>query len=54
VRQGLDYERRKEHKVVIGTEQGRGEGEGNITTMLIIRVQDTNDMAPEFTRLPPG
>ncbi len=68
--QGLDYERNKEHRLVIGTEQAKaealsgeakgaaptvpGDAAGAPTTILLVRVLDTNDMAPEFTRLPPG
>jgi hypothetical protein len=75
--QGLDYERSKEHRLVIGTEQAKaealsgaasavpgdaagaaptvpGDAAGAPTTILLVRVLDTNDMAPEFTRLPPG
>jgi hypothetical protein len=75
--QGLDYERSKEHRLVIGTEQAKaealsgvtpavrgdaagaapavpGDPTGAPTTILLVRVLDTNDMAPEFTRLPPG
>ncbi len=75
--QGLDYERNKEHRLVIGTEQAKaealsgsapavpgdaagaapavpGDASGAPTTVLLVKVLDKNDMAPEFTRLPPG
>ena len=56
--QGLDYERAKEHELVIGTEEamimGEEEGEGMVTTRVLVTVTDENDLPPRFTVLPPG
>ena len=55
--QPLDYERSKEHILVIGTEQAMLDGgidDSKATTKVIITVTDTNDLAPTFTDLPPG
>jgi len=54
--QGLDYERAKEHTVIVGTEQGRADinNDTDATCKVIITVQDVNDIPPMFTRMPPG
>ena len=54
--QGLDYERSKEHRLVIGTEQSRAlnNKSPDATCVVTVRVEDVNDIAPIFTRLPPG
>ena len=54
--QGLDYERSKEHQLVIGTEQSRGLKNSSLdsTCTVTVKVQDVNDIPPLFTRLPPG
>ena len=54
--QGLDYERAKEHKLVIGTEQSRGlkKNTNDSTCTLVVKVEDRNDIPPIFVRLPPG
>jgi len=54
--QGLDFERAKEHRLVIGTEQSRNlkNFSPDSTCTVTITVQDVNDIAPLFTRLPPG
>ena len=56
--QGLDYERAKEHELVIGTEEamitGEKGGEGMVTTRGLVTVTDENDLPPRFTVLPPG
>ena len=56
--QGLDYERSKEHKLVIGTEEamilGEEGGKGMVTTRVLVTVTDENDLPPRFTVLPPG
>ena len=57
--QGLDYERSKEHELIIGTEEARVQGEREsddtaATTRVLITVTDENDLPPRFTVLPPG
>ena len=56
--QGLDYERAKEHELVIGTEEamimGEEGGEGMVTTRVLVTVTDENDLPPRFIVLPPG
>ena len=60
--QGLDYERTKEHVLIIGTEEAMVQGEqgeeekreGMVTTRLLVTVTDENDLPPRFTVLPPG
>jgi len=54
--QGLDFERAKEHVIIVGTEQGQTETKNNSdsTCKVIITVQDVNDIPPMFTRMPPG
>ena len=54
--QGLDYERSKEHRLVIGTEQSRvlNNISPDATCTVTVRVEDVNDITPIFTQLPPG
>ena len=55
--QGLDYERAREHTLVIGTEQAMVQAEGdrsNRVTKVVVTVTDENDLPPRFTSLPPG
>ena len=60
--QGLDYERTKEHVLIIGTEEAMVQGEQGeeeraqamVTTRLLVTVTDENDLPPRFTVLPPG
>ena len=56
--QGLDYERSKQHTLIIGTEQAMLEAESfnssSSTCSVIVTVTDLNDIPPTFTRLPPG
>ena len=55
--QGLDYERAREHTLVIGTEQAMVQAEGdrsNTVTKVVVTVTDENDLPPRFTSLPPG
>jgi len=54
--QGLDFERAKEHTIIVGTEQGRADirNGSDATCTVIITVQDVNDIPPMFTRMPPG
>ena len=54
--QGLDFERAKEHTIIVGTEQGRNDvrNGSDATCKVIITVQDVNDIPPMFTRMPPG
>ena len=56
--QGLDYERSKQHTLIVGTEQAMLEAESfnssSSTCSVIVTVTDLNDIPPTFTRLPPG
>jgi len=54
--QGLDFERSKEHIIVVGTEEGRidTKNSSDATCKVIITVQDVNDIPPMFTRMPSG
>ena len=57
--QGLDYERTKEHELIIGTEEAMVQGEEErgdtmVTTRVLVTVTDENDLPPRFTVLPPG
>ena len=53
---GLDYERSREHRLVVGTEQAMlaGTFTNTTTATVIISVSDLNDIPPSFSRLPPG
>ena len=53
---GLDYERSKQHVLVVGTEQAMiaGSSTNSSTATVTISVTDVNDIPPSFSRLPPG
>ena len=53
---GLDYERSKQHTLVVGTEQAMlaGSSTNSSTATVTITVTDVNDLPPSFSRLPPG
>ncbi len=55
---GLDFERRRTHELVVGTEEAfaagaAGAGAGS-TCRVVVSVEDRNDSPPLFTRLPRG
>ena len=51
----LDFERRRRHSLVVGTEESRLAGAGpglNLTATVEVKVTDVNDVAPKFFQTP--
>ena len=53
----LDFERRRRHSLVVGTEESRlagtpSAGLANLTATVEVEVTDVNDVAPEFFQTP--
>ncbi|XP_055849047.1 cadherin-99C isoform X1 [Episyrphus balteatus] len=48
---GLDYEKEKQHELIVGTIENDGEGPGD-TIKIIIDVDDRNDIPPVFVSVP--
>ncbi|XP_055373712.1 cadherin-99C [Condylostylus longicornis] len=49
--QGLDYEKDKQHELIVGTIENDGEGAGDFVR-IIVNVDDRNDIPPVFVSVP--
>ncbi|XP_068158053.1 cadherin-99C [Drosophila tropicalis] len=48
---GLDYEKQRQHELIVGTIENDGDGPGD-TVRLVVQVEDRNDVAPRFLTVP--
>ncbi|KAM8707277.1 hypothetical protein ACLKA7_011381 [Drosophila subpalustris] len=48
---GLDFEKQRQHELIIGTIENDGDGQGD-TVRLIVDVEDRNDVRPVFITVP--
>ncbi|XP_030369787.1 cadherin-99C [Scaptodrosophila lebanonensis] len=48
---GLDYEKQRQHELIIGTIENDGDGPGD-TIRLVVEVEDRNDVRPVFISMP--
>ncbi|XP_075146442.1 cadherin 99C [Haematobia irritans] len=48
---GLDYEKQKNHELIVGTIENDGNGSGD-TVKVVVEVEDRNDVSPVFVSVP--
>lgn len=48
---GLDYEKAKQHELIVGTMENDGDGPGD-TIRVVVEVEDRNDVRPVFVSVP--